>query len=358
MKKTLYCGIDLHSTNAMYVVIDGTDKVVFKKRIPNDLSKILSMLEPYRTQLVIVVVESTYNWYWLVDGLMEAGYPVKLANPAAIEQYKGIKQANDLTDAAFLAHLARLDILPTGYIYPKEDRPVRDLLRRRTLLVRQRTAIILSVQNLFTRQAAMNLNWRKIRKLTTPQRIDALNDQDYLLFVTDKQIELIEQYNTHIEQFEKKILERAKLKADYEPLLTIPGVGVILGLTIMLETGDITRFLRVGNFTSYCRCVRANRISNGKSKGSNNSKNGNPHLAWAFVEVVHHAIRSCPQARRFYDRKKAKRNGALATKALAAKWSKAAYYVMKNQTAFDLNRVFGQERSSEEAKGKAFGKKG
>ncbi len=341
MKKTLYCGIDLHSTNAMYVVIDGTDKIVFKKRIPNDLSKILSMLEPYRTQLVTVVVESTYNWYWLVDGLMEAGYPVKLANPAAIVQYDGIKQANDLTDAAFLAHLARLDILPTGYIYPKEDRPVRDLLRRRTLLVRQRTAVILSLQNLFTRQAGLNLSWRKIRRLTTPQRREALNDQDYLLFVMDAQIELIEQYNAHIEQFEKKVLERCQLKESYEPLLSMPGVGVILGLTIMLETGDITRFSKAGNFTSYCRCVRANRISNGKAKGSNNSKNGNPHLAWAFVEVVHHAIRTCPQAKRFYDRKKSKRNGALATKALAAKWSKAAYYVMKTQKDFDLKRVFG-----------------
>ena len=345
MKKTLYCGIDLHSTNAMYVVIDGTDKIVFKKRLSNDLPKILSMLEPYRTQLVTVVVESTYNWYWLVDGLMEAGYPVELANPAAIDQYDGIKQANDLTDATFLAHLAKLGILPTGYIYPKEDRPVRDLLRRRTLLVRQRTAIILSVQNLFMRQAALSLNWRKIRRLTTPQRMEALNDEDYLLFVTDAQVKLIEQYNAHIEQFEKKVLERANLRVEYEPLLTMPGVGVILGLTIMLETGDIERFQKVGNFTSYCRCVRANRISNGRPKGSNNKKNGNPHLSWAFVEVVHHAIRHCPQARAFYDRKKAKRNGDLATKALAAKWSKAAYYVMKNQTAFDLERVFGQGRS-------------
>jgi transposase len=254
MKKALYCGIDLHSTNGMYVITDRRDKIVLKKRMPNSLPKILSTLEPYRKQLVTVVVESTYNWYWLVDGLMEAGYPVKLANPAAIEQYNGIKQANDLTDAAFLAHLARLDILPTGYIYPKEERPVRDLLRRRTLLVRQRTALILSLQNLFTRQAALNLSWRKIRKLTRPQRMDALNDQDYLLFVTAAQVELIEQFNTHIDQFEKKVLERAKLKAAYEPLLSIPGVGVILGLTIMLETGDITRFLKVGNFTSYCRC--------------------------------------------------------------------------------------------------------
>ena len=94
-------------------------------------------------------------------------------------------------------------------------------------------------------------------------------------------------------------------------------------------------------YAPYCRCVRANKISNGKSKGKNNGKNGNPHLAWAFVEVVHHAIRSCPKAKRFYDRKKSKRNGALASKALAAKWSKAAYYIMKRQEAFDLKRVFG-----------------
>jgi transposase len=339
-KKTLYCGIDLHSNNAMYVVTDQTDKVVFKKRMPNELPVILSALKPFKSNLVTVAVESTYNWYWLVDGLIEQGYPVVLANPAAIDQYDGIKDSNDLTDAAFLAHLARLGILPTGYIYPKEERPVRDLLRRRTLIVRQRTAIILSLQNMFMRQAALNMNWRKIRKLTPEQRADVLGDNEYLLFVTESQVDLIEVLNEKIIQFEKKVLEHAKLKPEFELLLSIPGVGLILGLTIMLETGAIDRFKKVGNFTSYCRCVRANKQSNGKSKGSNNSKNGNPHLAWAFVEVVHHAIRRSPQAKKFYDRKKSKRNGALATKALGAKWSKGAYYVMKRQEPFDLKRLF------------------
>ena len=339
-KKTLYCGIDLHSNNAMYVVTDQTDKVVFKKRMPNQLPVIVSALKPFKSKLVTVAVESTYNWYWLVDGLMDQGYPVVLANPAAIDQYDGIKDANDLTDAAFLAHLARLDILPTGYIYPKEERPVRDLLRRRTLLVRQRTATKLSLQNMFMRQAALNLNWRKIRKLTPEQRVDVLGDNEFLLFVTESQIELIEVFNKKILQFEKKVLEHARLKPEFELLLSIPGVGLILALTIMLETGTIDRFKKVGDFTSYCRCVRAKRQSNGKSKGSNNSKNGNPHLAWAFVEVVHHAIRRSPQAKKFYDRKKSKRNGALATKALGAKWSKGAYYVMKRQEPFDLKRLF------------------
>ena len=128
----------------------------------------------------------------------------------------GIKQADDLTDAAFLAHLARLDILPTGYIYPKEERPVRDLLRRRTLLVRQRTAIKLSLQNMFMRQAALNLNWRAIRRLSVKERSDALGDKDYLLFVSKEQLELIEQLNAHITQFEKKVLERTELKTEYE----------------------------------------------------------------------------------------------------------------------------------------------
>lgn len=339
-KKTLYCGVDLHSNNAMYVVTDKSDKVVYKKRLPNQLPLILKSLDPFKKHLVTVAVESTYNWYWLVDGLMEQKYPVVLANPAAIDQYDGLKTANDFTDAAFLAHLARLDILPTGYIYPKEDRPVRDILRRRTLLVHQRTTMMLSLQNMFMRQAAYNMPCHKICGLTSEQHIGILGDNEYLLLVAEAQTGLVHELSKNIIQFEKKILTHAELKPEFELLLTAPGIGKILGLTIMLETGTIDRFKKVGNFTSYCRCVRAQKESNNKKKGNNNNKNGNPYLSWAFVEVVHHAIRVCPQAKKYYDRKKSKRNVALATKSLAAKWCKGAYYVMKRQEPFDLTRVF------------------
>ena len=345
MKKSLYCGIDLHSNNAMYVVSDEQDKMLFKKRLANRLPVVLEALEPFRKRLKIVAVESTYNWYWLVDGLMEAGYPVSLANPAAIDQYDGIKDANDLTDAAFLAHLSRMGILPTGYIYPKEDRPVRDLLRRRTLLVQKRTSIILSVQNMVLRHTGQSMNWRQIRKTGTKTLSALLDNHDCLLFVAYQQIDLIEQLSEKVELFEDKVLEKVKLRPDYQVLLTMPGVGVILGLTIMLETGTIDRFCKPGDYSSYCRTVRAKRTSNGKKKGNNNSKNGNKYLAWAFVEAVHRALSCCPPAKQFYERKKAiakaKGGGTLATKALAAKWSKAAYYMMKRQEPFDLARVFG-----------------
>jgi transposase len=341
MRKHLYCGVDLHSNNAMYVITDEQDKQLFCRRLPNELPVVLESLTPFRTRLKVVAVESTYNWYWLVDGLQERDYPVVLAHPSEMDQYDGIKEADDLTDAAFIARLARLNILPTGYIYPKAERPVRDLLRRRMLLVQQRTGIILSLQNMAMRQTGHRVGWRTLRKLGDAERTELLGEHDCLAFVTVEQLELIEQLTEKIQRFEKKGLEHVKLRPTYARLLTLPGVGVILALTIMLETGDIGRFKTVGDYTSYCRCVRARHLSNGKKKAHNNGKNGNPYLAWAFVEAVHHAIRVCPQARSFYDHKRAKRNGALATKALAAKWSKAAYYIMTRQEDFDLTRVFG-----------------
>ena len=341
MRKTLYCGVDLHSNNAVYVITDPRDKQLLRCRLRNELPVVLEHLKPFRERLKVVAVESTYNWYWLVDGLMEHDYPVVLANPSEMEQYDGLKEADDLIDAAFIARLARLGVLPTGYIYPKKDRPVRDLLRRRTLLVQQRTGIILSLQNLAVRQTGRRVGWRDLRRLEEAQRAELLGDHECLTFVAAQQVELIAQLSEKIAAFEKKVLEHVPLPPTYQCLLTLPGVGVILALTILLETGDIGRFATVGDYTSYCRCVRATHRSNGKKKASNNSKNGNAYLAWAFVEAVHHAIRVCPSARSFYDTKCAQRNGALATKALAAKWSKAAYYMMKRQESFDLQRVFG-----------------
>ena len=126
---SLYAGMDLHSSNTYLGIMDDKFKRVFKKRLKNDLSLILSTLEPYREDLNGIVVESTYNWYWLVDGLMDAGHgKIHLANPCAVKQYEGLKYADDQHDAFWLAHLLVLGILPECYIYPKDDRPVRDLL--------------------------------------------------------------------------------------------------------------------------------------------------------------------------------------------------------------------------------------
>ena len=161
----LYGAIDLHSTNSVLVVIDEEDKIVYQKRLPNELAVILQQLSVYQSRLEGIVVESTYNWYWLVDGLMAEGYQVHLANTAAIQQYEGLKYSNDDSDARWLAHLLRLGIVPQGYIYPREERPVRDLLRKRSQLVRQRTMNLLSIQNLMTRNTGLSMTANQIKGL-------------------------------------------------------------------------------------------------------------------------------------------------------------------------------------------------
>src|SRR3990172_8849632 len=150
MKK--YSGIDLHSNNSVVVVIDETDRVLHARRLPNELGGVLAALAPYREELVGVVVESTYNWYWLVDGLQAAGYRVHLANTTAMKRYEGLKHSGDETDAAYLAHLLRLGILPTGYICPAPERALRDLARKRLQLVRTLNAQVLAVENIVARQ--------------------------------------------------------------------------------------------------------------------------------------------------------------------------------------------------------------
>jgi transposase len=129
-----YSGIDLHSDNNVLGVIDSTGKRLSIKRLPNDLETVKKALKPFAADLEGIVVESTYNWYWLVDGLQEAGFKVHLANPSAMEQYSGLKHADDETDTWWLAELLRLKLLKEGYVYPRAERAVRDLLRKRAHL--------------------------------------------------------------------------------------------------------------------------------------------------------------------------------------------------------------------------------
>jgi transposase len=286
-----------------------------------------------------VVVESTFNWYWLVDGLQDYEYPVRLANPSAIQQYEGLKHTDDRYDSFWLAHMSRLGILPEGYIYPKETRAIRDLLRRRLLFVRQRTQHILSLQSMISRNRGFKMPNNEIRKLRPADASD-LFDCPNLAFMAQNSLAAIEFLKKTILGIEKKVKSQAKMRKEFLMLLTTPGIGNILGLTIMLEVGDIGRFPKVGDYSSYCRCVESKRVSNGKKKGENNKKNGNKYLAWAYVEAAQFARRYCVKAQSFYQSKEAKSNNIVAIKALSNKLSKASYFIMRDHVAFDEDKLF------------------
>ena len=340
----LMAGIDLHSNNIMAGLVEMNGKRVVHQKLPCDLKEVLEFLKPFKDRLEKVAVESTYNWYWLVDGLQQAGYPVVLANPAKIEQYSGIKHADDKNDAYFLADLLRFDVLPTGYIYDAQLRPVRDLLRRRLGLVRQRTALLLSFKGLYTRTTGATLNLREVKKMQ-PEDGPKLYEHPANQLIAKLQLEHIGRLGESIQNIEKVILKCIRHLPYYGKLATLPGIGPILAMTITLEVGDIKRFTQPGQFASYCRTVAAQRLSNDKKKGNNNRKCGNKYLSWAFVEAAHFAKRADKQSRQWFDRKAAKTGTSVATKALACKLSKAAWYVMAEDTVFDPQRMFGQSET-------------
>ncbi len=339
--RPLYAGCDLHGNSNFFGIMDEQGKRVFKKKLANDLGLILPTLEPFKEELVGIAVESTYNWYWLVDGLMEKGYPVHLANPSAIQQYVGLKHSDDKHDAFWLAEMLRLGILPEGYIYPKEERPIRDLLRKRGHLVRLRTSLVISLENIISRNCGRKVKANEVKRLREDRVTAYLEGQEDLALAGRVSKEAIDFLTDQIHEIERAVQKRVSLKEAYRFLLTIPGVGKILALVIMLETGPISRVRTVGDYGSYCRKVPSHWTSNGKWKGSGNTKNGNRYLAWAYAEASDFARRLYPEPRAYYQRKMQKTNSVVAHSALAHKLARAAYYVMRDQVPFQPEKLFG-----------------
>jgi len=205
--------------------------------------------------------------------------------------------------------------------------------------VRSRTQHVLAVENILARSLGSRLSAGAIKQLDAADASTLGLSPDVTL-AAQANLAVITTLNQEIGKLEARLLESVKLRPEYVHLLSIPGIGKVLATVIMLETGDITRFAQVGNFASYARCVSSIRVSNGKKKGEGNTKNGNAYLVWAFVEAANFARRYSEEARSVFDKKKAKTNSIVATKALAHKLARASYHMLKEGQAFDVKRCF------------------
>jgi transposase len=335
----LYCGADLHGNNVLLALCDAKGVKVFERRVKCRLEAVNAALDPYWYRIKAVAVESTYNWYWFVDGLRGQGRDVRLANPARMSQYDGLKNTDDESDALWIAEQLRLGILPECYVYPQETRPVRDALRRRMLITRQRTQSLLSLESLLARHGLTVPSADKL-KSWTDHDVKTLSVDAFTRLQVASLLAMAQKADELAEAIEGEVLKRAKPTASYGRTQQVPGIGKILGLVIALESGEFSRFASAGRYASYCRGVKSARLSNGKKKGENNRKNGNPYLAWAFSEAAVFAIRYYPQIAAWYERKKRKRNKPVAMKALSCKLAKAVWHVM-NGKDFDEKTLFG-----------------
>lgn len=335
----LYGGLDLHGDNVFCTLMDATRSVRFERRLPNDLATIEEALNPYRKWIKELAVESTYNWYWLVDGLRNLKYHVRLANPAKMQENIGLKMANDKTDARFIARQLVNGILPEGYIYPEETRGIRDILRRRLRLVQDRTGEWLSLESLVARHTGRDMG---IKELKASDLDELLGGQPHAMVMAQANLRHIAFLTLEVKALEKEVMAQLPDKETYTLLMSVPGIGPVLARTILLETGPISRFKDAGNYASYCRTVRSIHTSNEKKKGEGNSKCGNRYLAWAYVEAANLAVRYSPEMHAWFQRKLA-RSGkrVVAVKALSNKLAKACFFMMRDGQEFNVNKLVG-----------------
>jgi transposase len=334
-----YCGVDLHARTMYTHVLDHAGKTVFERDLPTDPDVFLDALAPFRDGLV-VGAECMFAWYWLADLCEDEGIPFVLGHALAMRMIHGAKTKTDRIDAAKLAALLRGGLFPMGYVYPRAKRQTRDLLRRRSFFVRQRAQLIAHIVNTNTQFNLPPLP----KKLTyaanrSADLVDRFRDPSTRLAVT-ADLGMIAAADTQIADLERHLVRHAKIDdpVTFGLLRTVPGIGPILGLTLLYEVDAIQRFPEPGNFLSYSRLVRCPHESAGKTKGSGSKKVGNAHLKWAFSEAACLMLRSCLPVKGWMQRQAKKKGKKKALSILEARIGRCVYHLWRKQVPFDVKR--------------------
>ena len=340
---TYYVGIDLHTRTSQMCIIDAEGKKVAEENLPNDLSLILDFLAPYGPHLPIAI-ESTINWYWLVDGLQDAGYEVHLAHTLGLYMITGAKIKTDRRDAFKLAKYLRLEELPEAYIYSREKRPLRDFLRRRIGLVEARAGCYTSLRVQLMRYNLNTMNLHELKQLE-PVDLEVLPVPGELKDYGMMLLERIDLLSGHIAYMDEYLQAVTVEDPTFQHLLTLPGVRYTLGLTIYYEVDTIDRFDTARHFASYCRLVPGMAQSADTTHRGRGSKQGNHFLKWAFTQAANIAVRYYPTCRKFRDRHANRRAGTAATMVanciLAHKLATATYHMLNEGTSFEMKKLFG-----------------
>jgi len=337
------CGIDLHARQMYVCVMDRQGKkLVHTNVLNNDFDYFLKLVQPYKQSLT-VCCECMFGWYWLSDACQKAGLTFVLAHALYVKAIHGGKNKNDRVDSEKLTHLLRSNLIPPAYVYPADKRPLRALLRQRIFYVWRRSELLARI---YSHQLAHNRTPAKQTRRVRDSWEEALlkaEDNPLRQIALSNDLAMIKHFDQQIFQLELELQRQTKKAAerDYALLQTVPGIGESLGLTILYEIGDISRFPTVKDFLSYCRLVKGTVASAGKIKGLRGAKLGNPYLRWAFGEAAVIAKRNHYVIAPLAQRLEAQMNGNKfkSNTVVAIKLARAVYFMLKNKTVFDPERL-------------------
>ena len=334
-----YCGIDLHARTMYVCILDHEGgKVVLHRNMHCEPDRFLRAIEPYRNDLV-VCVECIFCWYWLADLCAQEDIPFVLGHALYMKAIHGGKAKNDKIDSHKIAVLLRAGALPVGYVYPRGMRATRDLLRRRLYFVRKRSELFTHIRTTF-HQLNLPAPAGKFHHPRNRVGVAELIPDPVVRASVEADITLAAHLDGVIRSIEGTIRDQAKIEdpETLELLQTIPGVGRILSLTLLYELHDIARFPHVQDFLSYARLVKSQKASAGKITGTSGAKIGNAHLKWAYSEAAVLFLQKNPPGQRLIARIRSKHGRGKALGILAARLGRASYYMLRRQTAFDMDR--------------------
>lgn len=331
------CGADLHGRNLYLCILDPDRQALLHRRVPTDAKRLLATLQPFRDDLIIGV-ECMYKWYWLADFCSEHNIPFVLGHALDMKAVHGAKSGNDRLDAERIARLLHGGLFPMAYVYPRNMRSTRDLMRRRSYLVHDRSAYFNHIQI-----SASQYNLPSLGKINTaPKRenICSLFEDPAVHASIEADLTVVDILDVAIARLEKAILKAAKVHDHhaFSLLKSVNGIGDIVGLTLLYEIHDIRRFDSVQGFMSYSNLVKCWKTSDGKTKGAGGSKRGNHHLKWAFSEAAVLFLRANPNGQALHSRLVKKHGKPLALAILAAKLGRAVYFMLLRNVPFDLDR--------------------
>jgi transposase len=340
-----YCGVDHHARTMSLCILDRDGTVVLEKTIPAEARLFFDTLAPYRQDLV-VCCECLFCWYWLGDRCLDEGIAFVLGHALYMKAIYAAKAKNDPLDARKIATLLRGGLIPQAYVYPKGMRETRDLLRRRTYLVRKRAETITHIQNTNSQYNFPPFG-KKLGYAANRQELDvaARFTDPSLRKSIEVDLTLLDRYDELIGDLELYLTRAAKVDDPqaYARLQSIPGVGKVLGLVLLYEIHEIARFPTDSQFLSYARLVRCVHESAGKKLGSGGKKIGNAHLRWAFAEAACLFVRQSPTAKRWLQREAKQGGKGRALGILAARLGRAVYHLLRKREVFDEARFWGSE---------------
>lgn len=336
------CGIDLHARSLYVCILDDAGNPVVHKQIKASPTALLKLIAPYRSDLVIGV-ECMFSWYWVADFCADNDIDFVLGHALYMKAIHGGKAKNDRIDAEKIARLLKGGMFPMAYVYPRQWRGTRDLMRRRMRLMRQRAELIAHIHNTLS-QYNLPANTDNLRYAKHREKLRETFPDPSVQKSMDLDLNHIDFYDEQLSKLEWYLKQTAKSvdKNTIIRLKSIPGLGDILSLVILYEIHSIDRFERVQDFVSYCRLVKCKRESAGKTYGTGGAKIGNAYLRWAFGEAAVLFLRGNPAAQQWLAKKAQKHNKAKALTLLAHKLGRAVYFMLKRETLFDQDKFLAR----------------